>query len=63
MFINTKGGLMQQRYCGCGCIVWVQYLFSDMECRTLFWSTLFRNGSLLDRCPCCGDPLDIDDLY
>ncbi|MGD8969969.1 MAG: hypothetical protein PVG01_01070, partial [Desulfobacterales bacterium] len=61
--INRKGGVtMQQRFCTCGFPVWVQYLLSEMNCGTIFWSTVYRSGRVLTRCPSCGRALHIDDL-
>ena len=53
---------MQQRFCTCGFPVWVQYLLSEKKCGTIFWSTVYRNGRVLSRCPSCGRTLHIDDL-
>ncbi|MGA9535569.1 MAG: hypothetical protein WBR24_06640 [Desulfobacterales bacterium] len=53
---------MQQRFCTCGFPVWVQYLLSERNGGTIFWSTVYRTGRVLTRCPSCGRALHIDDL-
>jgi hypothetical protein len=53
---------MQQRFCKCGFSIWVQYLFSEAQCHTVFWSTIHGNGFKLSRCPSCGKSLSIDEL-
>jgi len=30
--MNRKGYNMQQRFCACGCAIWVQYLFPNHCC-------------------------------
>lgn len=54
---------MQQRFCNCGCGVWVQYLFPNMNCQIVFRSKKDEPTDMLIRCPCCGKRLNIDDLY
>jgi hypothetical protein len=54
---------MQQRYCSCGCAVWVEYIFSNVKTRTVFWSGTRVQGMKLIRCPRCGKHLDIDELF
>ena len=53
---------MQQRYCECGHPVWVQYILSEIDCRTVFWSVVYRSGSKLHCCPNCARGLHIDEL-
>ena len=31
---------MQQRFCACGCGIWVQFLFPNMRCQIIFKSKL-----------------------
>ena len=54
---------MQHRNCDCGCSVWVEYLFPNRNCRIIFRSKKDWSGERLIRCPRCGKPLNIDDLY
>jgi uncharacterized protein with PIN domain len=60
--INRKEEVMQQRFCRCGFAVWVQYLLSDSDSQTVFWSTVHHNRRNLKRCPVCGAILSIDEL-
>jgi len=53
---------MQQRFCDCGCAVWVQYLFPNTSCRIIFKSKSEHNV-YLTVCPRCGRNLNIDDLH
>jgi hypothetical protein len=53
---------MQQRFCSCGCGVWVQYLFPNMDCQIIFRSRREDPSDRLSRCPRCGRALNIDDL-
>ncbi len=53
---------MQQRFCVCGCDIWVQYLFPNMNCQITFKSKKIRTEDHLDKCPCCGRKLNIDFL-
>ncbi|MGA8020462.1 MAG: hypothetical protein WCA42_16455, partial [Desulfobacterales bacterium] len=60
---KQKGGRkMQQRFCTCGFPVWVQYLLSERNGGTIFWSTVYRTGRVLTCCSSCGRALHIDDL-
>lgn len=54
---------MQQRFCLCGCSVWVHYQFYKMNCRIMFSSSADGREDCLSRCPHCGKQLAIDDLY
>lgn len=54
---------MQQRFCACGCSVWVHYQFCNMACRVIFRSSADTMKDRLSRCPCCGKQLAIADLY
>ena len=54
---------MQQRFCICGCAVWVHYQFHNMDCRIIFRSDSDSTKDYLTRCPCCGEQLVIDDLF
>ncbi len=54
---------MQQRYCRCGDIIWVQYLFPNADCRIVFKAEGRGKNHALSQCPGCGRKLDIDDLY
>ena len=60
---KQKEEIMQQRFCNCGCKLWVEYLLTEWRCRTVFWSNLQRQGQRLKTCPACGSQLSIDDLY
>jgi len=53
---------MQQRFCSCGCVVWVQYLFPNMNCQIIFRSKVDNQEDYLTRCPCCGKKLNITEL-
>jgi len=53
---------MHQRFCSCGCVVWVQYLFHQVNCQIIFRSRGDRMEDYLTRCPCCGKKLDINEL-
>lgn len=53
---------MQQRFCNCGHVIWVQYLFPNKDCRIIFRSTNNLNEKYLSICPYCGIQLKIDDL-
>ncbi len=53
---------MQERFCGCGFPVWVQYCFSDARCQTLFWSRSDHMRENLHRCPCCFKILNINEI-
>ena len=54
---------MQQRFCACGCVIWVQYLFPNMNCQTVFKTARDSKNACLVNCPCCGKKLNIDVLY
>ncbi len=54
---------MQQRFCACGCGIWVQYLFPNMNCQIIFKSEKNRMEDYLVKCPCCGKKINIDILY
>ena len=61
---------MQQRFCACGCVIWVQYLFPNMNCQipnmncqTIFKTARDSKNAYLANCPCCGKKLNIDVLY
>ena len=62
IFINKREDIMQQRFCDCGFTVWVQYLLSNSNDQTVFWSAANQNRRHLKRCPVCGAVLDIDKL-
>ncbi len=53
---------MQRRYCACGYPIWVQYLFTEIDCETIFWTKSEKKGSRLTLCPCCRQRLNIDEL-
>jgi len=53
---------MQRRLCDCGCAIWVQFSFPNMNCRVVFKSKE-KSTDNLTLCPCCGKRLSIDDLY
>jgi hypothetical protein len=53
---------MQQRFCACGCAIWVQYLFPNMNCQTFFITARDSENAYLADCPCCGKKLSIDVL-
>lgn len=53
---------MQQRFCTCGCSVWVQYMFSRLNCNVVFWRGSMDSGERVSRCPSCGEKLNIDNL-
>ena len=53
---------MQQRFCECGCMIMVQYVLSEMMCRTVFLPGTEPGGPSLRVCPCCGRRLHIDSL-
>ncbi len=42
---------MQQRFCACGCGIWVQYLFPNMNCQIIFKSEKDRTEDYLVKCP------------
>ncbi len=52
---------MQKRFCSCGALVWVRYLFANAR-----WLAFFYHGDDCSfgtrTCPCCGRVLDIQDL-
>ncbi len=52
---------MQKRFCECGCLFWVQYLFTNNLFTPLFWPS---QGDIkqVDSCPRCGRHLDINQL-
>jgi len=54
---------MQQRFCTCGSTIWVQYLFSNTDCRVVFRPRDEGKYATLTRCPGCGRKLDIDELH
>jgi len=54
---------MQQRYCDCGRMIWVQYISPNANCRVVFKPAGNSVKSDLIRCPNCGKRLDIDELY
>jgi len=53
---------MQERFCVCGFMIWVQYRFSTGGCETVFWSKNDEIRKRLQRCPCCCQKLDINEL-
>ena len=54
---------MQQRFCACGCAIWVQYVLPNMNCQIIFKSKKDGTEDSLARCPFCGEKLNIDILY
>lgn len=54
---------MQQRFCACGCAIWVQYLFPNMNCQIIFKPKGDSMENYLVKCPCCQKKLNIDILY
>ena len=54
---------MQQRFCACGCAIWVQYLLPNMNCETIFKTAKDSKNACLANCPRCGKKLNIDILY
>lgn len=54
---------MQQRFCACGCVIWVQFLFPNMNCQTIFKTAKDSKNARLVNCPRCGEKLNIDVLY
>ena len=54
---------MQQRFCACGCVIWVQFLFPNMNCQTIFITAKDSKNARLVNCPRCGEKLNIDVLY
>jgi hypothetical protein len=57
---------MQQRYCSCGCAIWVEYEFAQTNFRAnpRIFFRLRKNFRtvFLSRCPSCKKALSIDDL-
>ena len=53
---------MQQRYCDCGCSIYVQYQIFETFCSTIFWNNAFGIGQYLTHCPVCGRSLNINSL-
>jgi hypothetical protein len=51
---------MQERFCTCGHKVFVAYLITSRGIYHLF-RTSARMRELM-RCPCCGRPINIDEL-
>ncbi|MFO7964836.1 MAG: hypothetical protein R6U50_13010 [Desulfobacterales bacterium] len=53
---------MQQRFCSCGHMIWVEYLFPNNNPKVVFRSTDQTHSDMLRVCPLCRKPLAIDEL-
>lgn len=53
---------MQQRYCSCGHLIWVEYLLPNMDPKVIFRSTNHSLAVRLTCCPFCKRHLAIDEL-
>ncbi|MHC1789966.1 hypothetical protein [Solidesulfovibrio sp.] len=53
---------MQRRYCRCGKPILVQYRPAGPTWRALFFKSRRLFMARVERCPCCGESLDIDHL-
>jgi len=53
---------MQRRYCRCGKPVLVDYKPLGPTWRAVFFRPRLLFKTRLERCPCCGEGLDIDRL-
>ncbi|WP_176724276.1 hypothetical protein [Desulfoplanes formicivorans] len=52
---------MQKRFCECGYLFWVQYLFQNNLFIPLFWPSI-GDIKTISTCPHCGRRLDINQL-
>ena len=53
---------MQQRFCTCGHVIWVEYLFPNLDPKIVFRSKNQSTSDSLNLCPLCKKNLEIDDL-
>lgn len=53
---------MQRRYCRCGMSILVDFRPLGPTWRAVFFRSQRQSRSRVSRCPCCGEPLDIDRL-
>ena len=54
---------MQRRYCRCGKPILVDYRPSGPTWRAVFFRPRLLFRARVQRCPCCGEALDIDRLF
>ncbi|MGE4296567.1 MAG: hypothetical protein AB7E47_00940 [Desulfovibrionaceae bacterium] len=52
----------QKRYCLCGRVLFVDFVPSGETFSPLFRFSAFARSVIVSECPCCGKPLDIDEV-
>ena len=53
---------MQQRFCHCGASIWVRYFFANTRWLAFFYQE--DAGEVgTNVCPCCGQQLNIENLF